>query len=125
MSTSPAGPPRSYSIPTVDLAHKAARQVTVDRERNLYLGHPRTVLLDDDRTMLVVYSKGHGRGAIVMKRSRDGGLTWSKRLPVAQLNYVSEQKITLVAQEPLLAPQAAPIADQVPIAADDTMAGHN
>ena len=29
-----------------------------------------------------MYPKGHGRGAIVMKRSPDGGLTWSDRLPV-------------------------------------------
>jgi len=27
-----------------------------------------------------VYPKGHGRGSIVMKRSTDGGLTWSDRL---------------------------------------------
>jgi hypothetical protein len=32
--------------------------------------------------MIAVYPKGHGRGAIVMKRSEDGGLTWSERLPV-------------------------------------------
>jgi hypothetical protein len=32
--------------------------------------------------MIVVYPKGHGRGAIVMKRSLDAGLTWSERLPV-------------------------------------------
>jgi hypothetical protein len=29
-----------------------------------------------------VYPKGHGRGAIVYKRSSDGGQTWSDRLPV-------------------------------------------
>ena len=31
--------------------------------------------------MLIVYPRGHGRGAIVYKRSRDGGRTWSARLP--------------------------------------------
>ena len=34
--------------------------------------------------MIIVYPKGHGRGAIVMKRSIDGGLTWSDRLPVPE-----------------------------------------
>jgi len=74
--------PRHYSIPTVDLAQETQRQVVIDREPGQYLGHPTTVLLEDNKTMIVVYPKGHGRGAIVMKRSRDAGLTWSDRLPV-------------------------------------------
>jgi hypothetical protein len=73
--------PRGYTIPVVDLADDTARQVVVDREPGQYLGHPTTVLLDDGHTILVVYPKGHGRGAIVMKRSEDGGRTWSERLP--------------------------------------------
>ncbi len=73
--------PRGYSIPTLDLSAETERQVIVDREPGQYLGHPTTVLLEDGRTMLCVYPKGHGRGAIVYKRSDDGGLTWSDRLP--------------------------------------------
>ncbi len=75
-------PPRGYSIPTIDLSKETQRQVIVDREPGQYLGHPTTVLLEDNRTMLIVYPKGHGRGAIVYKRSTDGGRTWSERLPV-------------------------------------------
>ena len=75
------GPPRGYSIPTIDLADQSHRQVVVDREAGQYLGHPTTVLLEDGKTILCVYPKGHGRGAIVFKRSVDGGLTWSDRLP--------------------------------------------
>jgi hypothetical protein len=56
----------------------------VDREPGQYLGHPTTVLLEDGKTMIVVYPKGHGKGAIVMKRSSDGGMTWSPRLPVPE-----------------------------------------
>jgi len=73
--------PKGYTIPTIDLAHETHRQVVVDREKGQYLGHPTTVLLEDNRTMIVVYPKGHGRGAVVMKRSTDAGLTWSGRLP--------------------------------------------
>ncbi len=73
--------PAAYSIPTLDLADQRQRQVVVDREAGQYLGHPTTVLLEDGRTILCVYPKGHGRGAIVYKRSLDGGLTWSDRLP--------------------------------------------
>ncbi|HEY3285314.1 MAG TPA: hypothetical protein VGN26_23830, partial [Armatimonadota bacterium] len=72
---------RGYRIPIVDISAEKARQVVVDREPGQYLGHPTTVLLEDGKTLLAVYPKGHGKGAIVYKRSRDGGRTWSGRLP--------------------------------------------
>ena len=70
-----------YSIPLVDLDGRTELQTVVDREDGQYLGHPTTVLLDDGKTILCVYPKGHGKGPIVLKRSEDGGKTWSKRLP--------------------------------------------
>lgn len=73
--------PPGYGIPIVDISADKSRQVVVDREPGQYLGHPTTVLLEDNKTMLTVYPKGHGRGAIVYKRSNDAGLTWSERLP--------------------------------------------
>ena len=72
--------PRGYSIPTVDISGEVHRQVVVDREPGQYLGHPSTLLLPDNKTILITYPKGHGRGAIVYKKSFDGGLTWSERL---------------------------------------------
>ena len=76
--------PRGYSIPLIDLSGDTRRQVIVDREPGQYLGHPTTVLLEDGKTILCVYPKGHGKGAIVLKRSADGGRTWSDRQPVPQ-----------------------------------------
>lgn len=73
---------RVPAIPLVDVAAETDRQVVVDREPGQYLGHPTTVLLEDGRTVIIVYPKGHGRGGIVMKRSTDGGRSWSARLPV-------------------------------------------
>ncbi|MHC5022591.1 MAG: sialidase family protein [Planctomycetota bacterium] len=90
-----ADPPRGYSIPLVDLAGESSRQTIVDREPGQYLGHPTTVLLEDGRTMIAVYPKGHGRGAIVMKRSDDGGRTWSDRLPVPESWATSKEVPTL------------------------------
>lgn len=72
---------RGYSIPLLDVAPQRERQVVVDREPGKYLGHPTTCLLEDGRTILCVYPQGHGRGPIIYKRSTDGGLTWSERLP--------------------------------------------
>jgi len=70
-----------FGIPQYDMDHEVERQVVVDREAGQYLGHPTTVLLDDNKTVLVVYPKGHGKGEILYKRSKDGGKTWSERLP--------------------------------------------
>jgi hypothetical protein len=76
--------PAGFTIPVLDLAAEKQRQIIVDKEAGQYLGHPTTVLLEDGKTIIVVYPKGHGRGAIVMKKSTDGGLTWSERLPVPE-----------------------------------------
>ena len=84
--------PRGYSIPLIDLSAETHRQVIVDREPGQYLGHPTTVLLEDGKTLLCVYPKGHGRGAIVYKRSTDGGLTWSERLPTPE-NWATSKEV--------------------------------
>lgn len=71
--------PKGYTIPVVDLASEPG-VIVIDREEGQYLGHPTAVLLEDDQTILCVYPKGHGRGAIVYRKSEDGGKTWSGRL---------------------------------------------
>ena len=86
---------RPYDIPFLDLDDQAYRQVVVDHEHGQYLGHPTTVLLEDGHTMLCVYPKGHGRGPIVYKRSDDGGLTWSDRLPTPASWATSKEVPTL------------------------------
>jgi hypothetical protein len=88
----PGNKPKSYTIPVIDLASQTHRQVIVDKEMGQYLGHPSTVLLEDNKTMIAVYPKGHGRGAIVMKRSADAGLTWSERLAVPE-NWSTSQEV--------------------------------
>jgi hypothetical protein len=80
---------------TIDLNDQTDRQVVVDRESGQYLGHPTTCLLEDGKTILCVYPKGHGRGAIVYKRSTDGGLTWSDRLPTPESWATSKEVPTL------------------------------
>jgi hypothetical protein len=84
-----------FAVPLIDLDHERDRQVVVDRQPGQYLGHPTTCLLEDGKTMLCVYPKGHGRGGIVYKRSDDGGLTWSDRLPTPDSWATSKEVPTL------------------------------
>lgn len=80
---------------TIDLHADVSRQVVVDREAGQYLGHPTTCLLEDGKTILCVYPKGHGRGGIVYKRSKDGGLTWGDRLATPASWATSKEVPTL------------------------------
>ncbi len=89
LATLPQEPPR------LDLATETTRQVVVDRQEGQYLGHVSTILLEDGHTILAAYPQGHGRGAIVMKRSADGGRTWSERLPVPPSFATSREVPTL------------------------------
>lgn len=87
--------PAGYRIPILDLDGDTSRQVVVDREEGQYLGHVTTTLLDDGKTILAVYPKGHGKGPIVMRRSGDGGLTWSERLAVPDSWATSKEVPTI------------------------------
>ena len=83
-------------------------------KNSLYLGHPDSALLDNG-DILVAYPLGHGKGETVMKRSCDGGLTWSKRfegLPksfvdtmetptIYKLNFANgDQKLVMISGRP-------------------------
>jgi hypothetical protein len=74
--------PTTYSIPIIDISHETERQVIIESIPGQYLGHPTTVMLRDNKTIFVTYPLGHGGPAAVLKKSTDGGLTWSERLPV-------------------------------------------
>ncbi|WP_417377509.1 sialidase family protein [Gimesia sp.] len=98
---SAADPPKQapmapgFTIPYIDLDAQSHRQTVVDREKDQYLGHPTTVLLEDNKTILCVYPKGHGKGGIVYKRSTDAGKTWTDRLPTPTSWATSREVPTL------------------------------
>lgn len=71
-------------VPTLDINDWEACQKIVDKEEGSYLGHCSSVLLSDGKTIFVVYVLGHGRGQGIMKKSTDGGVSWSERLQVPE-----------------------------------------
>lgn len=70
----------AFSIPQIDLNERADLQLEVARDTAEYFGHPSSVLLDDGRTMTMMYLNGHAYGEPRWQRSYDGGLTWSGHL---------------------------------------------
>lgn len=75
---------RNFTIPQYDLNERTDLQVVVDKDTSEYLGHPSSVLLDDNKTMVMMYLNGHARASIRWKKSYDAGLTWTDTLPVQQ-----------------------------------------
>jgi len=72
-----------FSIPTIDISGQKERHVTIaSGTKETYQGHPTTVLMPDGKTMYCVWTIGHGGPCGPLKRSEDGGLTWSELLPV-------------------------------------------
>lgn len=81
-----------YSLPLVDLTGRASMQTVIDREKGQYLGHPTSALFRDGETIYCAYPKGHGAGALVLKRSDDGGQTWTDRLPTPK-NWATSHEL--------------------------------
>jgi hypothetical protein len=72
-----------HGLPTFDLSADTAKQsVVAAGTPEIYQGHPTTLLCADGRTIYCVWTIGHGGPCGPMKRSRDGGRSWSHLLPV-------------------------------------------
>ena len=78
-----------YTIPELDLSempkelegtkYEYLYQLSTVDDTNDYMAHPDSVLLKNE-DILTVYPKGHGKGAVLNRVSKDGGLTWSSTI---------------------------------------------
>lgn len=93
----------AWAVPVVDLSGDTARQVVVEAGTpEIYQGHPTTALLEDGKTLLAVWTLGHGGSCGPMKRSDDGGKTWGDLLSVPE-NWTTVRNCPAI--YPLVDPQ--------------------
>lgn len=71
------------NLPMVDISGETNRQVVIAAgTKEVYQGHPTTVLMPDSRTIYCVWTYDHGGPCGPLKKSTDGGQTWSGLLIV-------------------------------------------
>ncbi len=83
----------SQDLPLVDISQETYRHVVIAAgTKDIYQGHPTTVMLADKRTIFCVWSIGHGGPAGPMAVSRNSGMTWERiddRLPAGFKNHIN------------------------------------
>lgn len=66
-------------LPMFDLSTDTDRHVIIAAgTKEIYQGHPTTLLMPDKKTIFAVWCINHGGAAGPMARSEDGGLTWTR-----------------------------------------------
>lgn len=74
-----------FPLLTVDLSKQTERHVIVaSGTEEVYQGHPTTLALPGTSTIFCVWTLGHGGVCGPLKRSVDGGRSWSDYLPVPE-----------------------------------------
>lgn len=66
-------------LPLIDISKQADRQTVIAAgTKDVYQGHPTTLLMPDQKTMFAVWCVNHGGSAGPMAKSMDGGKTWQR-----------------------------------------------
>lgn len=74
---------RNIEIPTIDISAETGRQVIIAQgTKDTRQGHPNAILMPDGKTIFTIWTIGHGGPADKLKKSENGGLTWSGLLDV-------------------------------------------
>ncbi len=76
-----------FGIPYFDLSADSSRQFVVARKEGVYYGHPTTVKVrpsGQGEAILAAFPTGaHARGLMTIRKSMDGGRSWTEDMPAA------------------------------------------
>ncbi|MBO7679589.1 MAG: hypothetical protein J6S75_07975, partial [Thermoguttaceae bacterium] len=71
---------KKLTAPLVDISGDADRQVVIAQgTKDIYQGHPYSLMMPDGKTLWVVWNINHGGFGGPFARSDDGGLTWTRQ----------------------------------------------
>lgn len=74
---------RDITIPTIDISNETDRHTIIAQgTSDIRQGHPATLLMPDRNTIYATWNVGHGGPLGQLKKSVDGGRTWSDLLKV-------------------------------------------
>ena len=66
-------------LPLIDISNQTERQTVIAAgTKDVYQGHPTTLLMPDQKTMFAVWCINHGGSAGPMAKSMDGGKSWQR-----------------------------------------------
>ncbi|QDU09391.1 sialidase family protein [Gimesia aquarii] len=79
-------------LPLIDISNQTERQTVIAAgTKDVYQGHPTTLLMPDQKTMFAVWCINHGGSAGPMAKSMDGGKTWQRLDDQLPKGYATHQ----------------------------------
>ena len=80
-------------LPIADISHDEFRQTVIAAgTKDVYQGHPTTVLSGDGSSVFCVWTYGHGGGCGPMARSDDAGKTWIRLDDILPSSYAATHR---------------------------------
>jgi len=72
----------SADIKKIDLSGELLKQIFPEEDKSKYYGNPSSIMLEDSMSIILCYPDGPNYPGTVLKKSIDGGKSWSDRINV-------------------------------------------
>ncbi|MBP5638966.1 MAG: exo-alpha-sialidase, partial [Victivallales bacterium] len=94
-------------LPIIDISNDTFRQTVIaEGTREIYQGHPTTILSSDGKTIFCVWTYDHGGPCGPMARSTDNGKTWVRIDDILPASYAATHRNCPTLQ-PIMSPDGS------------------